>query len=103
MDPPFIMSRTLVVLAIIGVIFGWNLANFIYILPTWLVGLSTGASAVYAGTLRDPNGDLLRILGMKVVSLTGLLMEINRELLISLKLRRVCHISFSIAAAFDRR
>ena len=66
-------------------------------------GAGQPLSAVYAGTLRDPNGDLLRILGMKVVSLTGLLMEINRELLISLKLRRVCHISFSIAAAFDRR
>ena len=102
-DPPFAMIKTLIVLGILGTMFGWQLAKVIYILPTWLVGFISGTTSIYGGTLRDPNGDLLRVIGMKIVALTGLLIEINEELLISPKLGEVCHISFSQIAALDRK
>lgn len=54
-----------------------------------------------AATLRDGKGDLVRVLGMKIVALLALMRALDEELMVLSKLGKVCHISYSTAARVD--
>jgi hypothetical protein len=56
-----------------------------------------------SATLRDGKGDLMRVLGMKIVAVVGLLRSLDEELQVLVKLGKVFHISYSTATRIDAR
>ena len=84
-DPDFEMAKALLCMVVIGSFCGGNVP----LIPTWM-GSAAGAAAFgIFGIAKNPRGDLIRAMGMKVVALIGEAIVINSELRVARKVARV--------------
>lgn len=80
-DPEFEMIKALLCVILIGSFCGGNMP----LIPTWMG--STGGAAMFAifAIGKNPRGDLVRTMGMRVVALLGEAADINAELNVTRK------------------
>lgn len=80
-DPDFEMIKSMLCVILIGSFCGGNMP----LIPTWMG--STGGAAMFAifAIGKNPRGDLVRTMGMRVVALLGEAVDINAELNVTRK------------------
>ena len=93
------MIKILLGMAFVGSICGSNLP----LIPSWIGALAGAGSLCFLSTQRNSNGDLGRVMGMKVVSLFTELLIINEELNIWKKCKVVLNIIFDKLLILDRK
>ncbi len=98
-DPEFDMIKALLSVAMIGSFVGGNIP----LIPTWMGGAGGAAAFVTFGIAKNARGDLIRAMGMRVVSLAGEALEINRELNCARKVGRVGGKIFDKMMILDRK
>jgi hypothetical protein len=98
-DPEFHMIQTMVALAVLGSFTGGSVPG----VPTW-IGSSVGALAwVWLGTRKTGRGDLVRIVGMRVVAMVLEAWEIQGQLRIGRKSSVVAGRIFDKVMILDRK
>lgn len=105
-DPvAFSMTKAVLACALGGAFAGWAAAKAIsfFLLPTWLLALGGLAGAVLLATLKNAAGDFFRCGGMKAVAFAGLLLEVDRELLVARKAAALLRLLFRRLLFFDRK
>jgi len=98
-DPDFDMIKSLICMALVGSFCG---GNFPFI-PTW-IGSSVGAAAFGVfGIAKNPRGDLIRTMGMRIVAMANEALGINSELKCARKVARVGGKIFDKMMILDRK
>lgn len=80
-DPEFEMIKSLLCMAFIGSFCGGSVP----LIPTWMGSAGGAALFGFLGIAKNPRGDLIRTMGMRIVALLGETVDINSELRVARK------------------
>jgi hypothetical protein len=73
------------------------------LIPTWMGSTAGAATLAFMGIGKNPRGDLIRTMGMRVVATLGEAMDINAELRVAKKVSVVAGKLLDKALILDRK
>ena len=98
-DPEFDMVKTMVCIVMIGSFCGGSFP----LIPTWMGSTAGAATFAFMGISKNARGDLLRTMGMRIVSLASEAITINSELNVARKVMVVAGKLLDKALILDRK
>ena len=100
-DPDFDMIRAMASVVLVGSFCGGTMQ--LPLIPQWVGGTAGAATFAVFGISKNPRGDLIRTMGMRIVTLAGEAMAINSELRVARKVARVGGKIFDKMMILDRK
>lgn len=99
----FSMTKSMLAVAFVGGAIGYILSRLIIFLPDVLAALAVGGAAAYLATRSSAGGDLVRLLGMRVVALASVIAGVDDDVGAWDKASVVGSMCFSKLIAWDRK